>query len=88
MAFLNLNPGAYTNFSNKKAAQFYSPILLPAFNGSSCTYIRKLKKWWVMAENTIWPFNEVTHDNAGAGPFQSKQALKLLLFHQDNSFLA
>lgn len=31
---------------------------------------------WVMAENTIWPFDEVTHNNAGAGPFQSKQAFK------------
>lgn len=38
--------------------------------------------------NTIWPFNKVTHDNAGAGPFQSKPAFKLLQSHQDNSFCA
>lgn len=41
-----------------------------------------------VGENTIWPFKQVTHDNAGAGSFQSKQALNLLQIHQDNSFLA
>lgn len=40
-----------------------------------------------MAENTIWPFKEVTYDNAGAGPFQSKQALKLLQIHQTTASL-
>lgn len=41
---------------------------------------------WVM--NTIWSFNKVTHDNAGAGPFQSKPSFKLLQIHLDNNFRA
>lgn len=41
-----------------------------------------------VGENIIWPFKEVTRDNAGAGSFQSKQALDLLQIHQDNSFFA